>query len=111
MEIVLVGDCPTRLALTARVDVEFPGSRVHTYRLVLQHAAESTHGMPLEVGQVDHEIIVLQVGAYDVVLQMLRVLDRQLHFAFFVHDVNGGDIVVTTLGDGLTVFLGVFCLW
>ena len=106
-ETILISDCPVLLALARRVDVEFPGGRGHANRLVLQHTAEAAHGMSLEVGQVDHEIVVLKVRAYDVVLNMLRVFDRQLHFAFLVHDVNGGDVVVAAFGDGLTVLLGV----
>ena len=48
--------------------------------------------MPLEVGQVDHEIVVLQMAPHDVVFQVLPVLHRNGEFTLRVHDVHPGNI-------------------
>ena len=41
------------------MDVRLPGCRGNTDGLVLDHTAEAAHGMPFEMGQIDHEIIIL----------------------------------------------------
>ena len=59
--------------------------------------------MSLEVGEVDHHVVVLKVGTHDVVLDVPGVCDGQLHLTFLVHDIYCSDIVETTLGDGPTM--------
>ena len=56
--------------------------------------------MSLEVGKVDHQVVVLKVRTNDVVLDVLRVGDRQLNLTFLVLDVNSSNIVKATLGNG-----------
>ena len=45
--------------LSGGMDVRLPGCRGNTDGLVLDHTAKAAHGMPFEMGQIDHEIIIL----------------------------------------------------
>ena len=47
------------LALSIGVDVGLSIAGSHADALVFQHTAKSAHGMTLEVGKVNHEIVVL----------------------------------------------------
>ena len=90
-----------------RVDVCLAGGRGHADAGVLQHTAEATHLVTLEVGEVDHEVVVLQVVTHDVVLQVCRVGHGNLHLALLVHQVHTEDRVEAVLVDGLPVLLRV----
>ena len=63
--------------------------------------------MALEVCQVNHEIVVAQVVAHNVVVQVFAVLDGDAHLAELVHDVDGKAAVKTMLVNRLPVFLHV----
>lgn len=63
--------------------------------------------MSLEVGQVNHEVVVGQMLAHDVVLQVLLVLDGNAYLSELVHQVDGKDGVEAVLVNGLPVLLGV----
>ena len=60
--------------------------------------------MTFEVGQVDHEVVVGQVAAHDVVFQVLAVLDGNAYLVVFVHDINGKDGIESVFMDGLPMF-------
>ena len=47
--------------------------------------------MLLEMGQVDHVVVIRDMGADKVVFDPFVVLDRNLDFAFRIHDVYRGD--------------------
>ena len=47
--------------------------------------------MSIEMGEVDHKIVVCKMRAHNVVLQVFRVDDREVHHALLVHDVHGDD--------------------
>ena len=72
-----------------------------------QHSAEAAHRVSFEMGQVDHTVIVPDMGADDVVLYPFCILDGDFYLAFFVHYVHGGDFVVAALGNFSTVRGGV----
>ena len=59
--------------------------------------------MSLEMSQVDHEIIVLDMRSDDIVFDPSVIGNRYLDLAFFIHDVNRGDPVIAALGDFLAV--------
>ena len=85
------------------MDVQLTGGGCHADALVLEHTAESAHRMSLEMRQVDHEVVVLQVTAHAVVLYPFAVCNRNVHRPFGVHDVHRGDLIISALLDGLQV--------
>jgi len=87
------------------VDVALSIGRGNADGGILEHSAEAAHSVTLEVGKVDHEVVVGKVVAYDVIFQVLLILDRYAHLAIFVHDVNSKEAVETMLVDGLPVLL------
>ena len=97
---------PAGSAVARSVNVHLAASRRHADALVFQHTAEAAHGVTLEVGEVDHEVVVAQMASHNVVLQVAAIDNRQVHRVFFVHDVNRGDGIVSSLGNGLTVGCG-----
>ena len=76
------------LLVAGSVDVSLTVGRRHANAGVLQHAAESAHRVSLEVSQINHEVIVLQVRAYDVILNVRRILHGYLELALLVHQVH-----------------------
>ena len=92
--------------LAGGVDERFTLGRCHADALIFQHAAEAAHLVALEVGEVDHKVVVGKVLAHEVIVEVGRVLHGQGHAAVGVHDVDNGDFVVAALGDGLAVLLG-----
>ena len=91
--------------LACRVDVALAIGGGNADGGILEHSAEAAHGVTLKVGKVDHEVVVGKVVAYDVIFQVLLILDRYAHLAIFVHDVNSKEAVETMLVDGLPVLL------
>ena len=87
--------------LACRVDVSLAVRRGHADGGILHHAAEAAHGVSLEVGQVDHEVVVSQMLAHDVILQMFLVADGNAYLAELVHQVDGEDGVEAVFVDGL----------
>ena len=63
--------------------------------------------MPLEVGEVDHEVVVGQMLTHDVVFQVLLILDGDAYLAELIHQVNGKDAVEAMFVNRLPVFLWV----
>ena len=109
VEEVLFGDTTPQLlgvfGNTRRVDIGFAVAGGDTDTLVLQHAAEAAHGMPLEVGEIDQEIVVRQMFAHKVVANMQRVAHGDTHLAELVHQVAGGNSRPTMVDkDLLMVF-------
>ena len=76
--------------------LSFPGGS-NAYRLVLQHTAEAGYGVSFEVGEVNQKIIVCQMAAYEVVLNVCRILYGQLHFTFLVHQIHIGNVKKTVV--------------
>ena len=62
--------------------------------------------MPFEMGKVYHEVIVLQVSAHDVVLDVGGVPHGYPELALGIHDVHIGDVEEAVLAGGLDVLLG-----
>ena len=83
------------------VDVGLAGGGGHADALVLQHAAEAAHHMTLEVGQVDHEAVVLELLAHDVVFDPRGVAHGDAHILFLVHQHHLGDGVEAVGVNGL----------
>ena len=48
--------------------------------------------MTLEVGKVDHEIVVRKVLSNDIIFNPRRVLHGNAHIALFVHQIDRSDI-------------------
>lgn len=76
------------LHLAARVDVSLAVGAGAADAEVLQGSAVAAHGMTLEVVEGDHEVIVVDVAAHDVVFDVGAVHDGDADFALFVHDVD-----------------------
>jgi len=47
--------------------------------------------MALEMRQVDHKVIVREMGAYQILLKMLASGDREAHGPIGIHNVHRGD--------------------
>ena len=90
-------------SLPCRVNVCLSVLGGDTYGGIFEHAAEAAHRMALEMGQVNHEIIVLQMGSNDVVFYPFIIGDRNLEFTFFVHDIHIGYGFIPSFGDFLPV--------
>ena len=75
--------------------------------------------MALEVCQVYHIVVVLDVRTYDVILDPLVIFHRNLDFTFFVHDVNMCYGLIASLGNlsamrcsiGTGAFIGCVALY
>ncbi len=87
--------------LACRVYVGLAFGRGDTDGLIFEHASEAGHHMAFEMGQVDHEGVALQVGAYDIVLDMAAVAHGEYHVAFLVHEIDGGYVQEPVFADGL----------
>ena len=85
------------------MDVQFSVGGCHADTLVLEHAAETAHCMPLEMGQVDHEVIVLEMAPDAVELNPFGISHGNVHRSFGIHDVYGRNFVVTPFFDGFEV--------
>ena len=70
---------------------------------VLQRAAQAPHGVALEVGEHEDGVVVVDVGAYKVFLELLAAGDGDGDVAVLVHDVAGGDVHKAVLLHGLPV--------
>lgn len=68
---------------------------------------EAAHGVAFEVGKVDHEIVVGQVSADDILGKPGCILHGQEHRAVGVHDIDGGNAAVTALFDSAAMVGGV----
>ena len=102
-ETVLVTAAPLRGAASGGMDIDLADDGRYADALVLQHTAEAAHGVTLEEGEVDHEVVVCQMAAHDVVLDVAVVGHGQVDGVLLVHDVDRGDVVEAALRDGLTV--------
>ena len=93
------------LLVTGGVDVGLSVGRCHADGGILEHATETTHGMSLEVCEVDHEVVVGQVLSHDIIFNMCGVVDRNGHIALLVHEVDleGGQEAMIL--DGLPMLL------
>ena len=83
------------------MDISLAGCAGNANRRIFQHAAIATHGMALEMGQVDHPVIIGQVVAHNVILDVGTVLNGNAHLAVLVHDVHGKDGIKAVLMNGL----------
>ena len=81
------------------MDIQFATAGCHSDGLVLQHTAEATHCVTFEVGEIYHQVIVLQMRADDVILNVFCVCDRQVDAPFLIHDVHRSNVVEATLGN------------
>ena len=70
---------------------------------VLERPAEAAHHVALEVGEDQHAVVVVQMLAHDVLVQVAAVVDRNFDFAELVHDVHRSDVFEAALFDGLPV--------
>ena len=70
------------------MNIGFAFRRGDTDGLIFDYTSESTHCMSFEMRQVNHEIIVLQMGSDDVILDMFFIFYRNIEFTFRIHDVN-----------------------
>lgn len=86
---VLLGCFPMGGGGAGGMDIELAAARGHADGEVFQRAAEAAHGVSLEVGEDDHEIVVGQVAADLVVFDVGGVDHRQAHGAVGIHDVDG----------------------
>lgn len=77
------------------------------YALVFEHASEAAHGVALEVGEVDEEVVVGEVASDEVFGEPLGVLHGEGDGAFGVHYIDVGNLAVSALFDGTAVRLGV----
>ena len=60
-------------------------TRSHPDALVLQHAPEAAHSVPLEVGEVDEKVVVGHVATHTVEAQVGGVGHGNVDTALFVH--------------------------
>ena len=80
--------CPDLFWFPCAVDIGFPKGRCHTDGKLLQCAAVAAHGVPFEVGEYQHGIIVCKMLAYIVFLNLFALRDFQHHIRVFcVHQV------------------------
>lgn len=79
----------------------------NTYALVLQHTADATHGMTLEVGKVYHEVIICKMASHQVLREPFCILHWKIHAAFLIHYIDCGDFSITALLDGSAVREGI----
>ena len=70
---------------------------------IFQRTAEASHGMAFKMGQHQHGIIIFQMSAHKVLLNLLSALHGQFQFALFVHDINFGDFGPAVLIHGFPV--------
>ena len=73
------------------MDARLAARRTYSDGNILDGTAESAHGMSFEVRQNNGEVVVQEIAAYEVGLQVPAVPDRKFRFAFAVHDVHVGD--------------------
>ena len=90
---------------TCIVDEQLAAGGSETDGHILQCAAEAAHDVTLEVGEDHHGVIIGEVSADIVVLEVDAVLYGDGHFTLLVHDVAGGDVIETVVTDGLPVDL------
>ena len=93
--------------LTSRMDIRLTCRGGYTDGGVLHHTAEAPHGMSLEVGEVDHEVVVGKVLAHDIVFQVFLVLNGDADVVELIHDVHGEDAVEAMVMNRLPMFLGI----
>ena len=62
--------------------------------------------MALEMGEDDHEVVVQEVLAHDVVLEMASVLDGEFHLAVGIHYDHRGDGSEAVVLGSLEMALG-----
>ena len=93
------------LLIACRVDVRLAVGRCHADARVLQHTAQAAHRVSLEVCEVDHEVVVLQVRAHDVVLDVRGVLHGDVELTLLVHQVHLEAGCEAVLLDGLPMSL------
>ena len=88
------------------MDIGFPVCRGDSNGLVLDHASESGHRMPFEMGEVDHEVIILQMRAHNVIFYMCGVPDRYPELPFRIHDIDLGDLCKAVVSGCLHMLFG-----
>ena len=81
---------PELFLIPRAVDIHLAVGRGNADGDVLQRPAEAPHGVPLEVGQHQQGVVVLQVCAHIVLLDHLAAGDGQLHVPVLVHNVHRG---------------------
>ena len=105
-ELVVIGR-PDILGHCDAVDVRLAVGRSHTDRELLERAAETSHGMALEVRQHQHRVVLGQVLAHEVLLEAQAIRDGQLKVgALGIHEVDVEVIVPSMLGNRAQVLLG-----
>ena len=85
------------------MDVGFARRRGYSYGYVLQCAAETGHRMTLEVGEHHKEVVVQEILAHNIRLQMPPAAHGKLRLAVSIHDVHTGYASETVLPGHLHV--------
>ena len=70
---------------------------------VFQRAAETAHGVAFEVGEHQDGVVVVQMCADEIFLELLAAGDGKGEIAVLVHDVAGGDVHKAVFLHGLPV--------
>ena len=71
--------------------------------VVFQRAAETAHGVAFEVGEPQDGVVVVQMCADEIFLELLAAGDGKGEIAVLVHDVAGGDVHKAVFLHGLPV--------
>lgn len=88
-----------RLLMTGSVDICLSVLRCNTDTLVLDYATKSPHRVTLEVCEIDHEVIILEMSAHDVVLYPFGIAYRNLVLPVFIHEVYSCNGIIAVLVD------------
>ena len=105
-EPVVVGG-PDLLHLARAVDIRLAVAGGHADGQLFQCAAVAAHGVPLEMGQHQHGIVLRQIFAHKILLNDLAVRDGQLHVrAFRVQQVHLEPVAPAVGGQGFPVLFG-----
>ena len=83
---------PEILHISHSMDISLPVGRSQSDGNILQGAPKSAHGMPLEMGQHQHGIIVFDMVAHEILLNLLSLRYGQLHLPLLIQDVHGRDV-------------------
>lgn len=79
----------------------------YAYGDVLYGAAETAHGMSLEMRKHHRKVVIQVILAHDVLFQMTSSLDRQRHFALGIHDVHRRYGRESVVGRRFEMVLGI----
>ncbi len=95
------------LGLSRRMYPRLALRRCYTDGDILQRAAETAHGMALEMREHEGEIVVEVTLAHEILLQVLAALDRERDLAVGIHDLHVGDGREPVLLGSLQMRLGL----